>query len=318
MSQNPNPLLTCLMKLYSHLSFKNESTTSMVNPMNPNTTSFSALTTVLKRAHTSRSNFDWSSYLPAPSAPLSQLTEIPLNPYIPPTKPCVFGCTGHLCKEADGCTPDLLCKNNVCQKNAVDQPGQIGAKCNSKKPCQSHLRCSNGTCAACAVRPSLPLQFSLVSRGTESSAQNNKHGLCAPDALTLLSHPSPPPLCLSSVSSSSQNPCETPAHCSSTHYCSWGLCVRCKPTDLCLGSPCKSNAACKTGLCNEHGRCDYAGQKKLIFGPGIRGRFKNNRVDGVPRGHERGPAKVRSEALRVVIPTEGVMETGAAAAGVVS
>ncbi|KAF3052693.1 hypothetical protein E8E11_006672 [Didymella keratinophila] len=67
-----------------------------------------------------------------------------------------------------------------------------------------------------------------------------------------------------------------------------------------------------TGYCNDHGRCDYGGKKKLIFGPGIRGRWKNNRVNGVPEGHERGPAKVRSEALRVVIPTEGVMETGQA------
>nr|GFD21050.1 hypothetical protein [Tanacetum cinerariifolium] len=63
---------------------------------------------------------------------------------------------------------------------------------------------------------------------------------------------------------------------------------------------------------NEHGRCDYGGKKKLIFGPGVRGRWKNSRVDGIPEGHERGPAKVRSEALRVVVPTEGVMETGQA------
>jgi hypothetical protein len=35
-------------------------------------------------------------------------------------------------------------------------------------------------------------------------------------------------------------------------------------------------------------------------------------VDGVPRGNERGPAKVRSEALRVLMPTEGVMRTAGA------
>jgi hypothetical protein len=38
---------------------------------------------------------------------------------------------------------------------------------------------------------------------------------------------------------------------------------------------------------------------------------KGRRVPGVPRGHESGPARVRDEAMRVVIPDEGVAKTAA-------
>lgn len=109
-----------------------------------------------------------------------------------------------------------------------------------------------------------------------------------------------------------RNPCENAQHCNAAEYCSWGLCVPCQPGDLCLGAVCKSSNACKTGYCNDYGRCDYAGQKKLVFGPGVRGRFKNGRVGGVPEGHERGPAKVRDEAMRIVIPEDGPIATGQA------
>lgn len=35
------------------------------------------------------------------------------------------------------------------------------------------------------------------------------------------------------------------------------------------------------------------------------------RVPGVPKGHERGPAKVRNEAMRIKIPNvEGARATG--------
>lgn len=268
----------------------------MINPLRPEHDSMVALTNVLTRASVSRSNFNWSPYLPVPSARLSSLTEIPLNPFIPSTSPCAFGCEGHLCSSADSCAPDLLCKSNICQRNPDHQPGQAGSTCNSKKPCQTHLRCSAGTCQSCSVRPSLP-----------------NTDMCAPDAITAFyTHPSRPPTCLNTEGK--QNPCENAAHCSANEFCSWGLCTVCKQGDACLGAPCKSNNACKTGFCNDYGRCDYGGKKKLVFGPGVRGRWKNNRVDGVPEGHERGPARVRSEALRVVIPTEGVMETAQAQA----
>jgi hypothetical protein len=41
---------------------------------------------------------------------------------------------------------------------------------------------------------------------------------------------------------------------------------------------------------------------------------KKRRVPGVPKGHERGPARVRSEAMRVVVPEETVSATGVAGA----
>ena len=280
----------------------------MINPLRPEYASMTALTDVLTRASTARSNFNWTSYLPAPPTPLSPLTEMPLNPYIPADSPCVFGCKGHLCNAADGCAPSLLCKNNICQQNSATQPGQMGSVCNSKKPCQTHLQCTRGSCQPCASRPT------LGTPGTsKTAAANDASGTCPTDELTTFFSPaSRPRTCLSP--SARQNPCESPLHCSSTSFCSWGLCSPCRPSDLCLGASCKSSNACKTGYCNDYGRCDYAGQKTLVFGPGVRGRWKNTRVDGVPEGHERGPARVRSEALRIVIPTEGVMETGRARA----
>lgn len=88
----------------------------------------------------------------------------------------------------------------------------------------------------------------------------------------------------------------------------------CQPGDACLGAPCKRSAACTTGFCNRHGRCDWAGQKEVVFGPGVRGRWKG-RVDGVPQGWERGAARTRAEALRVDIKEEGVVRTGVPVVG---
>lgn len=82
--------------------------------------------------------------------------------------------------------------------------------------------------------------------------------------------------------------------------------------DACLGAKCKSNNKCKTGFCNTFGRCDYAGRKKIVSGPGARGKSRSRRIPGVLRGHERGPARVRDEAMRVNVPREGVKETGRA------
>ncbi|KAL1601017.1 hypothetical protein SLS59_005685 [Nothophoma quercina] len=224
--------------IYSHLSSKNESTTSMINPLRPEHDSITALTDVLTRASKARSTFVWNSYLPAPFKPLTALKEIPLNPYIPPSSPCTFGCEGHLCAAADGCSPNLLCKNNICQQNSETQPGQVGASCNSKKPCQAHLHCTSGSCQPCSVRPTLP------------GAEQGK-GMCATDEITTFyTHPARPSTCLR--------------------------------------------------------------QKKLVFGPGVRGRWKNGRVDGIPEGHERGPAKVRDEAMRIVIPEDGPVATAQA------
>lgn len=271
----------------------------MINPLRPEHDSITALTDVLTRASKARSTFVWNSYLPAPFKPLTALKEIPLNPYIPPSSPCTFGCEGHLCAAADGCSPDLLCKNNICQQNSETQPGQVGASCNSKKPCQAHLHCTSGSCQPCSVRPTLP------------GAEQGK-GMCATDEITTFyTHPARPSTCLSPTAGR-KNPCETAQHCNASEYCSWGLCEKCKPGDLCLGSVCTSNNACKTGFCNSYGKCDYAGQKKLVFGPGVRGRWKNGRVDGIPEGHERGPAKVRDEAMRIVIPEDGPVATAQA------
>lgn len=211
--------------------------------------------------------------------------------------------------------------NNVCTRNTEGQPGQMGARCDSKKKCQTHLRCESGRCGECIARPSLPDEKTGVL-----PAANDLMGQCALDAA------SSPPICLSPSSSSSSaaaaadtqpsvlrstagigNPCTTPLHCPHTTYCSQSLtCAPCLPSSACLGSPCTSSNACLTGYCNAYGRCDYAGlKKKKHFGVGLPGMgSKKRRVAGVPKGHESGPARVRSEAMRVVIPEETVEATG--------
>ncbi|KAF1829984.1 hypothetical protein BDW02DRAFT_124112 [Decorospora gaudefroyi] len=345
--------------LYSHISTLNEGKTARVHPLRPEYTAWTALKGVLKRSFTARSNFNWSKYLPppvtivAPTADeaaeqhlrsiligagaewklrrrnLSQLTTVPLNPYILEQSDCTFGCEGHLCDAADGCAPDLICKNSVCQRNEESQPGQIGDRCNSKAVCQSHLRCVKGECQACEARRTrqpeekrkrtiaheVPLE--APERMRKAVQPNDPNGSCYTDALPALfvlqeqsiASASPMlPVCLPPAHH--PNPCHSAIHCSADQYCFWGSCVTCTASDSCLGAPCRSNNKCKTGYCNDHGRCDYAGQKKKPFGPGGARGQRNTRIAGVPKGHERGPAKVRDEAMRINIPEEKVAQTG--------
>ncbi|RYN45375.1 hypothetical protein AA0114_g9106 [Alternaria tenuissima] len=220
--------------------------TSRINPIHPTYTTWTALTDVLKRSVTARSNFNWTKYLPPPVSiippsadektaqhlqamltgsnnqewklkplGLSNVSSVVLNPYIIEQSDCTFGCLGHLCDAADSCSPDLLCKNSVCQPYSETQPGKVGERCNSKAVCQSHLRCDE-----------------------------------------------------------------------------------------------------KQGYCNDYGRCDYVpdASKKKSSGPGGARGKRNSRIAGVPKGHERGPARVRDEAMRINIPKEKVAETGGPAA----
>ena len=274
-------------------------------------------------------------------AGLSNVTSVRLNPYIIEQSDCTFGCVGHLCDAADDCSPNLLCKNSICQVNPDSQPGKVGDRCNSKAVCQSHLRCVEGECAACVARTTIQPENKKRKRtipgdsGMQQEEEeyrrryavkpNDPKGTCYTDSLPHLFEtirlspsspsPQPPPICL--PPSHHPNPCTTPTHCSASQYCSWGLCTPCSATDACLGSPCRSNNACKTGFCNDYGRCDYvAARKKKATGPGgARGKV-HGRVAGVPRGFERGPARVRSESMRVVIPEEeeGPAATATAAA----
>lgn len=79
---------------------------------------------------------------------------------------------------------------------------------------------------------------------------------------------------------------------------------------------CKSNNKCKTGFCNAYGRCDYPGKPKLVSGPGARSGGRRGPGYNVgPKRQEGGPNKVRSEAMKVNIPTEGVRATGEAVKG---
>ncbi|KAH7392552.1 hypothetical protein BKA66DRAFT_510124 [Pyrenochaeta sp. MPI-SDFR-AT-0127] len=326
--------------LYSHLTTLDEGKTARINPLRTEYTAWTALKDVLKRSYTTRSNFNWNKYLPPPAglvkhqsgegewelkrASLNNITALTLNPYIVEQSDCTFGCVGHLCDAADGCAPDLICKNSVCEQNEEGQLGQIGDRCDSKKVCQEHLRCTRGECQACSARPSIQPEEKQRKRTINDEPPpedprrvrvipNDPRGSCHTDALPSLfalarqRSSSSLPICLSPTGRG--NPCESASHCDANAYCSWGLCTPCTASDSCLGATCRSNNKCKTGFCNSYGRCDYPGQKKIASGPGASAGKKNRRIPGVPKGHERGPAKVRSEAMRINIPTEQVMET---------
>lgn len=294
-------------QLYSHLTIRDEGTSSRINPTREPQSSFAIgpLVDILRRAFKARSNFDWSKYLPAPPTGLSNLTLVPLNPYIPEQSNCVFGCEGFLCDAADGCQPNLICKNSICQAPSESQPGKIGDKCNSKKLCLEHLQCSDGTCQQCASRPTIPPANPRTRQVfTDPDVQ------CYNDRTQLLRDQ---PYCsLPSSKDPRGNPCNNAMDCEANQYCDWGLCKMC--TEGCLGMRCRSNNKCKTGFCNEYGRCDYPGQPKIIAGHGASARKASARNNLGPKGAQRGPNKVRDEAMRINIPKEEAKATGNPAA----
>jgi hypothetical protein len=226
-----------------------------------------------------------------------------LNPYIPQQSDCVFGCEGFLCDAADGCRTDLICKNSVCQVPSESQPGKIDDVCNSKKVCQEHLQCESGTCQQCESRQTIQPN----EPGKPKVAYNDPNAQCSHDKDVLLGTRG---YCkLPSTDNARGNPCANAAHCDANQYCDWGLCKLC--TEGCLGMVCRSNNKCKTGFCNEFGRCDYPGKRKILAGPGAHagGRARAN-VRG-PKDSMRGPNKVRDEAMRINIPKEKVRPTEA-------
>jgi hypothetical protein len=303
-------------QLYSHLTTLDEGKSPRINPLRREYTSWTALRDVLTRSFTTRSAFNWTRYLPPPvtiiaptadevteqhlrsmltgeksqtwklkPAGLSNVTSIPLNPYVLEQSDCTFGCEGHLCDAADGCAPDLICKNSVCQQNEESQPGQIGDRCNSKAVCQSHLHCSGGECQSCSPRQTIQPQEKrkgLPRQQRRTVQPNDPNGQCYTDALPTLFTLQTTPICLPPQHHSS--PCESATHCFANEYCSWGSCTPCTSSDACLGSPCRSNNKCKTGYCNDYGKCDYAGLRRKSFGPGGARGSRNTRMGGVPKG----------------------------------
>ncbi|KAF2190576.1 glycoside hydrolase family 5 protein, partial [Zopfia rhizophila CBS 207.26] len=287
--------------LYSHVTTKDEGTSSRISILRDPRYAVGALIDVLKRAYTSRSNFNWSKYLPPPKA-LSNTTLLALNPFIPEQSDCTFGCLGWLCDAADGCEPDLICKNSVCQKPTPPQPGSVGADCNSKNPCREHLTCSSGTCQPCVFRPSIP-----PTEKRKAVVAGHPDQSCHLDTFYPFQQVRICSSCNPSTQTCRQNPCQRPADCDADQFCDWGICKKC--TVGCLGMKCKSNAACKTGFCNSHGRCDYPGKAKKVIGPGAYAGRRGPTWNRGPKEAQRGPAKVRDEAMRVNIPKEEVKAT---------
>ncbi|KAF2263148.1 hypothetical protein CC78DRAFT_569183 [Lojkania enalia] len=283
--------------IYSHLTTKDEGTSSRVSILRSPIFAIGALADALKRAYTSRSNFDWSKYLAGPPA-LTNATELPLNPFTPEQSYCTFGCHGYLCDSPDGCAPDLMCKNSVCQAPAEKQPGKMGDECNSKAICQSHLRCEDGLCQQC-----LPRASKAPKRKRKSIFQADPNEQCELDTAN--------PFRMRNICTLTPrgSPCQSAMHCSADEFCDWGVCKIC--TEGCLGMKCKSSNKCKTGYCNSYGRCDYPGQKKKGFGPGARARGRSPSNRG-PKGQEGGPNKVWDVPVRVSIPSDGPIATGQA------
>ncbi|KAF2635017.1 hypothetical protein P280DRAFT_462399 [Massarina eburnea CBS 473.64] len=302
--------------LYSYLTIRDEGSTAKISITREDNFAIGALKNVLLRAYNSRSSFNWSKFLPAPKSPLTSLTHVAMNPYIPEASDCTFGCEGFLCDAPDGCSPDLLCKNSICQNPTESQPGKIGDTCNSKKPCISHLFCENGACEECLTRPSI-----VPEDHRKSVVYNNPSSLVGSCELDTANPFRSRPYCALPPSSPSfpnhkTNPCANSSHCSANEFCSWGLCTACGPEDACLGAKCKSNNKCKTGFCNTHGRCDYPVKSKLVGNNG-RATWRSRKGAGWnagPKNQEKGPNKVRDEAMRINIPKEKVVATGQAQA----
>ncbi|KAF2272908.1 uncharacterized protein EI97DRAFT_470014 [Westerdykella ornata] len=292
--------------IYSKINNGGEGTTSTVSILRDDTAAIGALKDVLKRAYGSRSKFNWSKFLSPPPA-LSNSTYVALNPYIPEQSDCTFGCPGYLCDAPDGCKPDLICKNSICAKPDEKQPGKMGDDCNSKQPCLEHLKCEDGLCQECIVRPSIQ-----PKDPRKTTVDGDPNAQCQPDSTSTFTMR---PFCLkpSAFTSPSRlgNPCQNAAHCDANEFCDWGFCKVC--TEGCLGMKCKGNNKCKTGFCNSYGRCDYPGQKKRAHGPGARARGRSGpRGPGAGPKGQSGPNKVRSEAMRINTPNETPVATGAA------
>ncbi|CAI6266463.1 unnamed protein product [Periconia digitata] len=329
--------------LYSHITFlDNEGTTSQISiERDPDIAAIGALQNALTRAATSRSYFNWTTYMDAPPPSLlSNHTLIPMNPYIPDRSSCLIGCEGFLCDSADSCAPSLMCKNSICQVPSESQPGKIADSCNSKKPCLSHLRCGkDGTCQECRARATIPPED--FRRKVVFNNPHGKFGQCELDIkdpfneLEICVAPPASPYIPSSSSATQEevekalekypsNPCTNPTHCSANEYCSWGSCVPCSSlppssspsspfVEGCLGSPCTSSQRCKTGLCSVHGTCDYpAKPRKLSTGGKQYDTWKSRKGAGYGKGKGSGPNKVWDVPVRVKIPEEEVKATGTA------
>ncbi|KAF2005077.1 glycoside hydrolase family 5 protein [Amniculicola lignicola CBS 123094] len=316
--------------IYSYVTTGDEGNSARISITRAPNFAIGALAETLKSAYTSRSNFNWAKYIPAPPTGLTNLTVLPINPFTPVQSDCTFGCEGWLCDAADGCSPDLICKNSVCQVSHEDQPGNIGEECHSKAPCQEHLSCVARVCEPCRERKSIRSEDrNLRIRATAGHID----GQCELDTahpfrerrICRLPKPQvPKPQSTSSTGASAQtimspksaegNPCLNTAHCSADEYCSWGRCVACTSSDRCLGAKCRTNNKCLTGFCNTYGHCDYPGQKKRLYGPGASAKKGGSRHNAGPRDqmNKRGGSKVRDEAMKINIPAEEVMETGGA------
>lgn len=237
--------------LYSSVTDGQLKSTSQVKLRGNKNSPVSALKAAVEKANKSPSMFDWSRYVqkPGPTAPHTGISPNPWKPY---QGECSFGCLGWLCDAMDGCSSDLLCKNNICQPCDVGCPGMA---CDAHKShCQEPYQCFNGVCQACTSRTDLA----------------ELHGTCEPTGTQCSKEffPTTPicNFCDKRTKSCRGAPCERASDCDADEQCDWGLCKPC--TQGCFGMECGSSRHCKTGFCNQYGYCDYppkAEKKKNTF-----------------------------------------------------
>jgi hypothetical protein len=194
----------------------------------------------------------------------------------------------------DGCSPDLVCKNNICEKCTIGCPGMY---CDSKTVCQEQYSCVANTCQPCSARD-------VTLSGTTSTTGV---GFVEPFATEPICH-----YCDKRTMSCRGSPCERAADCDTDEQCSWGLCKKC--TEGCLGMSCKSYNDCTTGYCNK-GKCDYpkkaswpkTGQQEPMgrrspCGPGMPCDKKQKGVGAQPvfhgQAHSRGAGQSEAEKVK--------------------
>lgn len=169
---------------------------------------------------------------------------------------CSKNCVDGTCRKPKGeCVgKGLSCNhdNTCCSKNCVDGTCR-NAKGSNGTACGKDSSCDSGNCVLGVCQPK----------------QGSNGTMCAKDSSCESGY------CMSGICQAKQGlagPCRKDSHCSSKDcpdgkcYCSSGICTQCKGGCLAprgsIGSPCKGNASCNSGLCCLSGLC----QEKLVVG----------------------------------------------------
>ncbi|EFQ92256.1 hypothetical protein PTT_10701 [Pyrenophora teres f. teres 0-1] len=280
--------------LYSHLTPLPESPSPGINPLHPHTTTWPVLRSLLRESHTTRSAYTWTPYLPPPYTitphTSTQETEHYLREMLTQDRTKEWNLTP---LPLSNITSVPLNPHIIEQSDCTF--GCEGHLCDAPDGCRPELWCKNSVC----VRPA-ESQPGKVSEKCNSKTPCLSHlrcenGKCAACSARKTIQPvqktrswmgkPQAPQRMTRLAVQPNNPRGTCYTDSLTHLFA---------------------LADKKMLQEE----EEEAPKKRVFGPGANAGRRSSRVPGVPVGQEFGAAKVRDEAMRVVIPEEGAKETG--------